>query len=336
MTKSQSKKSGLVKALEEFAGVPFEELAKEVADELAEEIAGRHEGSEAERLNATIDNLKQKLAEAESEKEDLRTGRALIASPEIVNYLESQYSLPYDELLSIVAYDAKYPPSERGMKQLVTMAKMYQLPVTALAYIPTKTGGQPYVKAEGVNWRLQLDLRGLKAMYAEPVQWPTKENGWRVIFKGIVEFANGQVFTAYASLSKETEPYTTVDNLIMKCSTKAIRRAGIIAVAIPFPVFEEFADWEESERRRSPTGRVTDMRTGEVIDSTTTEVEPGPSYTIGNLAADALAKGIGFEDLCKKLGVSNIGEITSPLEAAYKLGIKEREPEEKEEKTNGD
>jgi len=121
---------------------------------------------------------------------------SIVLSREMDNFLKAQYEASYEELLSLISYDAKYPPSKAAVRRLVAMAMAYRLPVSALAFIPTRTGGHPYVKAEGVNWRLQLDPRGLKAMYAKPIKWPTKENNYRAVFKGVVEFNNGQRFTA--------------------------------------------------------------------------------------------------------------------------------------------
>lgn len=260
----------------------------------------------------------QNAQEQNPEEEQKRDNT--LSTSEIMGYLEHQYALSYEEKLQLIQHDDRYRPTEMAIDQIVGMARLYSLPLTAMAFIPSRTGGQPYIKWEGINWRLQLDPRGLKSMYAEPVQWPSKDNSYRAVFKGVVEFNNGQTFIAFGSASKESNPSSSTDDNIMRAETKSLRRAGVRAVAIPFPVFEEYVEWQDGERARKTVTQTA------YSEETASRQQANPrqneaEFTIGTLLALAVKQNLSIEDICARLGVSNLGEIKDARLAARDLGL---------------
>ena len=249
--------------------------------------------------------------------------RALATRRQFEEYLKAQLALPWQKQRELI--QSTMPLREDGVKKAVMMAKAYQLPLDTIAMIPSgKRGLQPYVMERGINFRLQMDPRGLQSIETEILHWATREEPYARV-RCTIKFRDGSTFVAHASHSaaSESNPNWTPDFITMKAETKARRRAGIAAVGIPFPVWESEMEYREWEAQRALAETVE----GEArpID----ELE-GPQFL-----AQAFAVGWTYDQVLERLGVSKFAEIKEKYgsyEAALEaLGA----PDNSEQKASG-
>ncbi len=234
---------------------------------------------------------------------------ALPISPaEYNDYLRRQLALPWKEQRSLI--QCRDSLNEAGVRKAVEIAALYRLPLDQIAMI--RKGGRlvPYVMARGINWRLQMDPRGLKSITTEILKWATREDPEARV-RCTVEFANGERFVAHSShsLASESNPEATPDFITKKCETQAMRRAGLMAVGIPFMTYEDeldFQEWRtEVEKRKAIEAEVKELKT---------------PRNVGEFLVGAFNKGLTMGDILGKLGLESPGEIEDAVFA--KLNIK--------------
>jgi len=234
--------------------------------------------------------------------------RSLVSLPEhIQSYLVKQWELPWQQQRQLI--NCSESLAEIGVQKAVAMSKAYHLPLDVIAMIPTKQGLKPYIMETGVVFRLQWDYRRLKSIIPEVEKYATKEDPEARV-KCTVEFQDGSKFVNYSCRSSEDEPYEwTPGSITKKCVTSAIRRAGLTATGIPFPVWEELIEWEETKARKI---------INQVEETGVPESDRGRKLT--EFLKTCYASGLNLETIQEKLGPIN--EITDFEEALKKLGLK--------------
>ena len=225
---------------------------------------------------------------------------ALITARQAENHLKEQLSLSWTDQRGLI--NCATALNEAGVRKAVQIAKTYQLPLNLIHMINTKQGMKPYVGADAVMFRLQIDPRGLRSIETEILQWATTEKP-EARARATVTFADGSRFVRHASHSSvsENNPSWTPDFITMKCETKAMRRVGKAAVPIPFPVFEDFAEFKEWENRHRD-----DVVEGQVRES----------MNMAEFLAEMFKRGYAsVEEMAKRVGVDKLEDIVDYKEA---------------------
>jgi len=244
------------------------------------------------------------MIEEEKKKEE----RSVVSLPEhIRSYLVKQWELPWQRQRLLI--NSSESLGEAGVQMAVAMSRAYHLPLDVIAMVSTKQGLKPYVMEKGVVFRLQWDYRGLKSIIPEIEKYATKEDPEARV-KCTIEFWDGSKFVNYSARSSEDERYEwTPGAITKKCVTSAIRRAGLTATGIPFPVWEEFIEWEETKARKI---------INQVEETEVPESDRGRKLT--EFLKTCYASGLNLETIQEKLGPIN--EITDFGEALKKLDLK--------------
>ena len=171
----------------------------------------------------------------------------------VLRQLEEQWNLPFDAVSQLV--QSEQPLSEKGIKTVISLAKMHMLPLTGINVIKNSRGQLSfYVNSRGILWRLHNDERKLKSHSHKVVHLPTPQEPW-VQVEATVEFEDGSKFTneafIYFKYDEETGEWlertrrgewkpVNLGDRIMTAITKAKRRAGVDAVGLALPIFEDF------------------------------------------------------------------------------------------------
>jgi len=211
---------------------------------------------------------------------------------QLEEYLEKQWAMSWMEQRSLI--NSTVSLNEAGVRKALTISKTYKLPLDVIAMIPTKQGLKPYIMARGIIFRLQTDPRGLKGISTEVLQWPTPDN-----------------------LETETNTAATLDTIVMKCETKAVRRAGIMATGIPFPLYEEEMEWQAQVAHKAMERATVEGEVRELDEST--------SNNAAELLALAFAAGMSLDEVLEKLNLSDVSELGTVSdfdEALEALGLK--------------
>jgi len=238
----------------------------------------------------------------------------------VLRQLEEQWNLPVEAISQLVQSEA--PLSEKGIKTVITLAKMHMLPLTGINVIKDSRGRLSfYVNSRGILWRLHNDGRGLKGHSHEVIHLPTPQEPW-VQVRATVEFEDGSKFTneafIYFKYDEETGEWlertrrgewkpVNLGDRIMTAITKAKRRAGVDAVGLALPIFEDYVEYME----------------GEIIDVVPRPVEETPELPSGeprNLA-ELLAKaseelGLDAKGVQEKLG-KELSEIAQDVSGSW-------------------
>jgi len=238
----------------------------------------------------------------------------------VLRQLEEQWNLPFDAVSQLV--QSEQPLSEKGIKTVISLAKMHMLPLTGINVIKNSRGQLSfYVNSRGILWRLHNDERKLKSHSHKVVHLPTPQEPW-VQVEATVEFEDGSKFTneafIYFKYDEETGEWlertrrgewkpVNLGDRIMTAITKAKRRAGVDAVGLALPIFEDYVEYAE----------------GEVIEGSARVVEEQPLLPSGeprNLA-ELLARamrefGMDAETVQRKLD-KDLSEIASDVKAAW-------------------
>lgn len=240
----------------------------------------------------------------------------------VVKQLEEQWSLPIEAVSQLVQSEA--PLTEKGVRTVIALAKMHMLPLTGINVIRDSRGRLSfYVNSRGILWRLHNDSRGLKAQKHEIVHLPTPDEPY-VRVRATVEFEDGSSFTnealIYFKYDQERGEWlertrrgdwrpVNLGDRIMTAITKAKRRAGVDAVGLALPIFEDYVEYMEG-------GEVIDISPRPLQD----EVPELPSGEPRNLA-ELLAKAAQELDLDaaaiqEKLG-KDLSQIAEDIPSAW-------------------
>ena len=222
--------------------------------------------------------------------------------------IQEEYDAPIDQRRALIRSEGG-TITDYQVEIITNAARRYLLPVSAMALIPTRTGVNPYVTADGFLWRVHNDSRGRASIDVDILQW-ADENHPVARAKARVTFQDGTYATDVAQLSldeeKKRNPKASFDTINKKVSTSAVRRACAKSVGIPFPVFEEYIEFE-----RTPV-------------SPPREHIQKPEDKIRNIA-EFLAEawnnyGVKEGEILGILGISNLSEISDFDEALERLG----------------
>lgn len=181
-----------------------------------------------------------------------------------IEYIQREWELDWKEARKLLRTAGTAILNEAAVREAIEMAKAYNLPLRAIAIIPTKQGVQPYVTADGFRWAFRLDPRGAKSIKTEIIRFPWESPDQRIaVAKAIAEFADGSVYTAYgaASADKRSHSDFTDEDLILLAETKAVRRCLVNAIAFPFRPVEDLL---EEESRQADNNEVIDQPVVEV------------------------------------------------------------------------
>ena len=241
---------------------------------------------------------------------------------ELEQYLNLQLAMPWTEQRQFLTSTVSI--NESGVKKVVSMAQTYKLPLDVFALIPTKQGLKPYVKANGIVFRLQMDHRGILSIVPEILHWATVEEPWAYV-RCTIKFKDGSEFVAHASHSTDSEGNlkSTPDYITMKCETKAVRRCGEKAVGIPFPVYESEMEYKSWESGQVIEGEVIELgvvnNIAEFLSKLMTDYDVQPMELPGRLGLKSMDEVEPF--VFAKLNVERWGEIKDLDKAVVSLGL---------------
>jgi len=170
--------------------------------------------------------------------------------------IEKEWKLDWKEARKLLRVAGSVMLNEASVREAIQMAEAYNLPLRALAMIPTKNGVQPYVTADGFRWAFRIDPRQAKGIKTEIVKFPwdsSDQDQERVaVVKAQAEFLDGSTYTAYGAASsvKAGRENFTDEDLIMLAETKAIRRCLVNAIAFPFRPVEDVLEEQRFEQAK--------------------------------------------------------------------------------------
>ena len=168
------------------------------------------------------------------------TDRALL-----YKQLDEQYHMGWEEARGLIRSDL--PLLERIVKVAIHTARTFGLPLQGINVITNSKGvSNIYVNADGVRWRLHLDPRHLKSVTCEVVHRPSTQEPW-VEANATIEFMDESHFENIGVV--DCLPGPGVGNAVMKSVTKAQRRAGVTAVGVALPIFEDYVEWLGEQRQ---------------------------------------------------------------------------------------
>ncbi len=187
--------------------------------------------------------------------------------------LDEQYTLPWKEQAALIRSET--PMTERGVALALRVARSFGLPLQGINIITNKRGeANVYVNADGLRWRLHTDPRGLKKSFVEITHRPTKDEPWIEAVATIVMNDDSSFTNIGVVSSPPSSP--NIGNDMMKCTTKALRRASVGAVGVALPIAEDFLEWVDEERK---AGKKVD-----IIDAEYKEMQSTPVTEPKNLA----------------------------------------------------
>lgn len=195
------------------------------------------------------------------------------------------------------------------MVERVTIAsRMYGIPIPGFNLIPIpKTGGHTlYINANGIQFRLATDPRGLKSITPVIEHMPDldKEKDY-ISVKARIDMKDGS-FSEDWGISEwpvlgGRNMGMGLGDLIMKLTTKAIRRASIRLVGASLPIFDD--DWH-----RWVSGRGKD-----IVDGNFTVEPPPPKESpdnLGELLAFAKERyELDMKDVLELMGMVDVNEL---------------------------
>lgn len=255
---------------------------------------------------------------ARSKKVDVETGEvteqkeetAIVISDNskeaIFRQLEEQYKLPWEVQRDMIRSEGAL--MQKGVQMAVRTAMAFGLPLQGINVLRNNV----YVNSDGIRWRLHTDPRTLKRSDAEIVHRPTKDEPW-VEVKATVEMGDGSVYSNYGVV--DCAPGAGVGNAIMKTVTKAKRRAGVDAVGVALPIFEEYTEFVAEERKQ---GRIIDVSYRQVPSESKIE-EP---TNFAELLAWVSQQGKSSDDALTVSGLTEIGDMANNVRDTW-LKLKE-------------
>lgn len=255
-----------------------------------------------------------------------RTGEA------VYEQLEEQYTMPIDLQRGLIR--SEHALSDQGVQTAVRVARTFGLPLQGVNVIRTRSGLQVFVNSDGVRWRLHTDPRHLRKSHGVVVHHPTPDEPW-IQATATIEFEDGSQFVneawMYLRYDEQSGLYSersrrgdwnavSPGDRCMAAITKAKRRAGVDAVGVALPIFEDVAEW-------SLAGTHTDT-----VDAEFTRLSrPGPG-TIEGLMEMVTEDGYSLEDLIQAVGwtVDRMARFPDRAARRWREVLKEREREENE------
>ena len=148
-----------------------------------------------------------------------------------------------------------------------------------------------------------MDPRGLKSIEPEILKWATRDDTEARV-RCVVEFWNGERFVAHSSHSMHSEnnPDATPDFITKKCETQAMRRAGLMAVGIPFMTYEDEVDFQAWK---------TDLERKQAVEGEVREI--GTVRNAGEFIVALFQRGYELGKILGTLGLESPGEIETAV-----------------------
>lgn len=184
--------------------------------------------------------------------------------PVAAQILRAQYSMPRQLAATMIQSEA--PLTEEGIRFAIALARMHMVPLTGITLISDRYGRpKVFVNTSGILWRLHNDRRGLSRIDSQVLHYPTPEEPF-VRARAEVHLGDGSVYANEActyfrfengeyyerSRRGEWQPVNVGDR-VMAAITKAVRRAGVLAVGPGLPVYEDSYDVEAVEVVQPPS-----------------------------------------------------------------------------------
>lgn len=154
--------------------------------------------------------------------------------------IEKQYDLPLEEVRKLIVVPSGMRPNNETIQNALNIARSVMVPLWGINLIPGKSGQPPrvYINAEGIEFVLNNDPRGVQSNEMEILKVPTKESPLAIV-KRIITMKTGQVYHGLGAVL--CGPGWDLDNGLLKADTKAGRRGAYKAVSnrIGLPQYDE-------------------------------------------------------------------------------------------------
>ena len=155
--------------------------------------------------------------------------------PEIV---KKEYALLWQDQRTLIRCD--HPLCEEDVRAAVQIARIYSVPVSAVAAVPSGGGFKHYMTVEGLLWQLHNDPRGLESIEPEVIQWADDQNGCTAKAKCTITLGGGKRFVGYCqhSRGRGAGEGVSADDITNKCIDIAVSRTCVMAAGITVPIYE--------------------------------------------------------------------------------------------------
>jgi len=175
---------------------------------------------------------------------DETSGKALVKVPDLYEQMAKTWKLPIDDLVLLVNAPPKTPVTEGMAIRILAASKQYGIPIPGFNLIPTGTGGYTlYINAAGIQFRLATDPRELESVTSAIEHMPDleKEKDY-ICVKATIRMKDGSVaedfgVSEWPATGKDGQ--MRLGDLVMKLTTKAIRRASTRLVGTTLPIYDE-------------------------------------------------------------------------------------------------
>jgi len=171
-----------------------------------------------------------------------------------LSYIQKEWDLDWKEARKLLRVAGAAVINEMSVREAIEIARAYNLPLRAIALIPTQNGLQPYVSADGFRWAFRTDPRKPKSIETEILKYPWDTEERVAVVRAVATFEDGSVYTAYgaASKSKRGRDLFTDEDLLMLAETKAVRRCLVNAIAFPFRPVEDVLEEQNTPVAEKP------------------------------------------------------------------------------------
>lgn len=173
----------------------------------------------------------------------------------ILNQLQSQYNLPLDEAMKLIRTENQL--TKPAAQMAIDQARIFGVPLQGINVIPSRNGINIYINADGIQWLLQQDPRGVKSIQTQIAHNPSKDEPFWAI-RAVVTMYDGASYDGHGAVVIDAN--WNFANALMKAETKAIRRASYRATGKTLPIYDEVAEWKEESEAAKDVSALTRVR----------------------------------------------------------------------------